>query len=108
MQKVAALGLPPAHARAIVLVRYGPSVCPWVCSRRWPPPGGGFCFVLLRVSTDHYVAGAVWERRAGAWTCVRAAPILRWLVGLAPGEARRRLERAGARWEWVNERNKAS
>lgn len=56
---------------------------------------------LLRVSARHFVAGAVWARTAEGWRCIRAAPIIKWMNGLAPASAQARLERSGYKWEWV-------
>jgi hypothetical protein len=60
---------------------------------------------LLRATRGALVtAGAVWRRCAGKkrhWLCVRAAPILKWMVGLPAGKAKRRLDRDGWNWEWV-------
>lgn len=36
--------------------------------------------VLLRIEHPAYVAGAVFERSGGEWVCVRAAPILKWML----------------------------
>ena len=62
---------------------------------------------LLRVTTSHFVAGAVFEKKPlGMWKCVKAAPILGWMkghddhVGVAkflkgPGK------KNGWRYEWL-------
>ena len=56
---------------------------------------------LLRVVTEHFVAGAEWRKVYGAWSCVRAAPILRWMAGMNRDQAKVALLRMGAQWEWI-------
>ena len=56
---------------------------------------------LLRVTTDYFCAGAVWEKIGGVWSCTRAAPIIRWLVGMNVDRAKLALLRMGAKWEWL-------
>lgn len=53
--------------------------------------------LLLRITTPYFVAGAVWE----GGRCVRAAPIIKWLIGMAPAEAKAQLVRRGYQWEWM-------
>lgn len=58
--------------------------------------------MLLRVTARHFVAGAVWEKsHAGQWRCVRAAPIIRWMVGYGAAYTQERLTRSGCTYEWV-------
>jgi hypothetical protein len=56
---------------------------------------------LLRVETDYFVAGAVWEKIGGAWSCVHAAPILRWMKGKNSDEAKLALLRMGAKYDFI-------
>lgn len=56
---------------------------------------------LLRVSTEYFVAGAEWRKIGGIWSCVRAAPIIKWLVGMNADAAKLALLRMGAEWEWI-------
>jgi hypothetical protein len=53
---------------------------------------------LLRVTADHFVAGAEWQGKR----CVRAAPILQWMVGKDPQRVRAWLISRGYTWEWLN------
>ena len=57
---------------------------------------------LLRVETEYFVAGAVFERVAREWSCTRAAPIIDWMVGKYPGETKLALLRMDARWQWLS------
>lgn len=58
---------------------------------------------LLRVQTDWFCAGAVWQKIHGLWSCVHAAPILRWMVGKTPSEVKIALLKMGAEFEWLND-----
>lgn len=60
---------------------------------------------ILRVMAPHFDAGAVYVREGPGqpWRCVRAAPIIRWLVGMDPADARERLDRVRYRWEWIEQ-----
>ena len=60
--------------------------------------------VLLRVSARHFVAGCVWEKRGEHWRCVRAAPIIKWLVGMTSTEAEVKMKRLGYTYERVSVR----
>lgn len=39
---------------------------------------------LLRVVSHYFVAGAIWEKTDDQWKCIRAAPIIKWMVGKSP------------------------
>jgi hypothetical protein len=52
---------------------------------------------LLRVESDYFVAGALFN---GA-RCVRAAPILHWMVGKAPEYIKAALLKMEAAWTWL-------
>jgi hypothetical protein len=56
---------------------------------------------LLRVESPYYVAGAVWEKKNGEWTCVRAAGIIKWMIGKDPVEVKRYLDSKGFRYTWL-------
>lgn len=56
---------------------------------------------LLWVSNEFFTAGAVWKRISGAWSCVKAAPILRWMVGMNCNQAKLELLRKGCHYEWL-------
>ena len=60
---------------------------------------------ILRVMAPHFDAGAVYVREGPGqpWRCTRAAPIIRWLVGMSPADARERLARVRYQWEWVEQ-----
>lgn len=56
---------------------------------------------LLRVETDYFVAGAVWKKIAGAWSCTQAAPIIRWMKGRTPEQVKLALLNKGAYYQWL-------
>jgi hypothetical protein len=56
---------------------------------------------LLRVVAFRFAAGAVWENEGGRWRCVRAAPILKWMIGCGAATALARLQRYRYEWEWI-------
>jgi len=58
-------------------------------------------FKLLRASNDFFTAGAVWKQQDGAWSCVKAAPILRWMIGLPKEKAHLELLKRGCTYSWV-------
>lgn len=62
-----------------------------------PPP----LIKLLRVQTDYFVAGAVFRRLDNAWTCLRAAPILRWMTHRPVDQIAANLLKMGARCDWL-------
>lgn len=55
---------------------------------------------LLRVEAPHFVAGAIWVRD-GAWKCIEAAPILKWMVNESAETVREYLERKGWKHQWL-------
>lgn len=48
---------------------------------------------LLRVSCEHFTAGAIWKRTDGIWSCTRTAPIISWMRGMSPADAKFELAR---------------
>jgi hypothetical protein len=56
---------------------------------------------LLRVCTEYYTAGAVWEKVFGVWSCARTAPILHWMRGKTPAQVHLELIRLGAEFQWL-------
>ena len=36
---------------------------------------------LLRIEAPHYVAGAIFKKVNDDWRCVKAAPIIKWMIG---------------------------
>jgi hypothetical protein len=56
---------------------------------------------LLRVVAVRFVAGAVWENEGRRWRCVRAAPILKWMIGCDAATALTRLQCYRYEWEWI-------
>lgn len=56
---------------------------------------------LLRVETNYFVAGAVWQKIYGVWSCIKAAPMLHWMVGKDRDTVKLALAKMGARYEWV-------
>ncbi len=45
-------------------------------------------------------AGAIFERQVATWLCVRAVPVLDWMVGLTGAEVKRKLELPKNAWRW--------
>lgn len=58
---------------------------------------------LLRVETEYFVAGAVFAKIGGIWSCTLAAPIIRWMVGKNAGTIKLALLRMNAKWQWMND-----
>lgn len=56
---------------------------------------------LLRVQTSYFTAGAVWSKIYGVWSCTHAAPILHWMRGLSPGDAKLALLRMNATFDFL-------
>jgi hypothetical protein len=54
------------------------------------------------VTAPHFCAGAEWEKVDGQWNCVRAAPILAWMVGHAARGVGIYLTRKGWDYEWID------
>ena len=52
---------------------------------------------LLRVTTSYYCAGAIFESRF----CVKAAPIIKWMVGLTYSDIQYRLRNKEVTFEWL-------
>jgi len=78
----------------------------------WNPPtprqtvrpslmGAKKSFLLLRVRSDYFVAGALFEKLYGVWACVKAAPILHWMVGKSPLDIKFALLKMGASFQWI-------
>lgn len=55
---------------------------------------------LLHVSNEYFTAGAIWVRVHGAWSCQKAAPILKWMVGMQFDHVPIELLKRGCRWSW--------
>jgi hypothetical protein len=53
---------------------------------------------LLHVTARHFVAGAIFQIQNSQWICVRAAPILKYMVGWNSAKAKEYCEKKG--WEW--------
>lgn len=56
---------------------------------------------LLRVQSEFFVAGAVWMKIYGVWSCIHASHVLRWMRGLTPMKAEAALLKMDARWQWL-------
>lgn len=59
------------------------------------------CERLMRCQNDYFVAGAVWRRKDGIWSCIRAAPIIKWMLGMSPESAKMNLAKRGCSWQWT-------
>lgn len=57
--------------------------------------------LLLWVSNDYFTAGAVWKRIFGVWSCIKAAPIIKWMVGMNKDKAKLELLRKGCTYQWI-------
>jgi len=55
---------------------------------------------LLKVQSEDFRAGAVWEKVNGVWSCISTATILHWMKGMAKDQAAINLLKMGARWHW--------
>lgn len=60
---------------------------------------------LLQVSTDYFCAGAVWKKISGIWSCIHAAPIMRWMVGMTGWQAKMALLKMDAKFQWISAPN---
>lgn len=58
-------------------------------------------YKMVRVTTEYYCGGAIWVKRSGVWSCLRAAPILRWMHRKTPAEVHLELIRLGADFQWL-------
>jgi hypothetical protein len=56
---------------------------------------------LLRVETDYFVAGALWEKIGGCWSCTKAAPIIKWMRGRSAQQVAAALEKMGADYQFL-------
>lgn len=56
---------------------------------------------LLRVSTNYFVAGAIFKRTNGVWGCAHAAPIIGWMKRKSPDQIKLSLLKMGADYEWI-------
>jgi hypothetical protein len=57
--------------------------------------------MLLRIVAPHFVAGCLWQKTVSEWECVKAAPIIKYMVGMSSAEAKRYLTRKAWKYEWV-------
>ena len=57
--------------------------------------------MLLCVTAPHFVAGAVYVKRDGKWHCIRAAPIIAYLLKLDAPSAAEYLLRKRWAYEWI-------
>lgn len=57
--------------------------------------------MLLVVTGPHFVAGAVYVKRDGRWLCIRAAPIIAYLLKVDAASARDYLKRKRWTFEWL-------
>lgn len=56
---------------------------------------------LILCSNEFLTAGAVWQRRFGQWFCYKTAPILHWMKGLSPTQAKFEALKRGMSWTWL-------
>lgn len=56
---------------------------------------------LMQCQNEFFTAGAIWCRIQGQWSCIKAAPIIRWMEGMDRQAAKHELLKRGCSWEWV-------
>lgn len=59
--------------------------------------------MVMQATNEYFCAGAVWERRDGQWSCTQTAPILNWMKGLNPLDAKFELLKRGCTWQFLPE-----
>ena len=74
---------------------------PEFCRRQGKPVYQPNAERLLWCSNEYATCGAVWRKRDGVWSCVFAAPIIRWMVGMGAVDAKMELVRRGYEFKWV-------
>jgi len=57
--------------------------------------------MTLRVDAPHFCAGAVFEKQAGEWVCLEAAPILNWMRKKKPSEIGAYLKYKRWPYKWI-------
>lgn len=55
---------------------------------------------VMKVTAPGFHGEALWRKRGSRWTCINAAPVLRWMVGKSYQEVFRYLQRKGWRVIW--------
>lgn len=55
---------------------------------------------VLRVHNGYFMAEAVWRKIFNVWSCVKADPIIGWVVGMNRDDVQLRLLKLDARHEW--------
>jgi hypothetical protein len=58
--------------------------------------------LTLRVETPYFVAGAIFEKIYGVWSCVKAAPEIAWMTGKSPKEIHLGLLKMEADYDWLS------
>lgn len=56
---------------------------------------------LLEVENEYFRAVAVWKKVLGYWSCVDAAPIIKWMVGMSRDNVKNELLKRGCKWQWL-------
>jgi len=60
--------------------------------------------MLLRITSNYFVAGCVWEKNLyGSWECIEAAPIIKYFIGMTAATAKVYIKRKGWKYEWLKE-----
>lgn len=59
------------------------------------------CRLLLKVQTDAFRAGALWEKIYGIWSCTKSARTLSWMKGMNRLDAKLALLRMGASFNFL-------
>lgn len=56
---------------------------------------------LLWCSNEYATAGAVWQKKEGQWKCIATTPILKWMRGMNPVDAKMELLKRGYKFKWL-------
>lgn len=63
------------------------------------------CERVMRCWNEYWEGSAVWKRKDGIWSCDHCSPIIGWMYGMNPTEAKFELARRGCQWEWELQSN---
>lgn len=56
---------------------------------------------LMRVTTEYFTAGVIWQTNSGIWSIARVAPILQWMAPMTIQQAHLALIKLDAKYEWI-------
>lgn len=55
----------------------------------------------LHVQTDYFTAQSIWKKIGGVWSCVKADPVLKWMVGMSTDNAKLALIKMNATYNFL-------